>query len=136
MTTTSYQCNGITVHLPAAGKRKPLLMQYPGQTNEQPAWIVLTEKGELYADYNPEIGNAVSAAMWHGRDRYYGCSPHLKRPDVVKLLRLVAPLAALVYAGLSIVWDGNNMVGRLSETAIAAEREIEITINEFQDFLR
>lgn len=39
----------------------------PGQENPQPVTIHLNvETGELWANYNPEVGNSVDARAWHG----------------------------------------------------------------------
>ncbi|MFW6312573.1 MAG: hypothetical protein ACOC2N_01650, partial [Spirochaetota bacterium] len=47
----------------------PLYHQYDGQTTPQPAYLELTEDGEAWVDYSPEIGGAVPARVYDGRDQ-------------------------------------------------------------------
>jgi len=46
----------------------PLFHKYKRQTNAQPAYVTLTNRGTVYADYSGDIGNGMPFAVFHGRD--------------------------------------------------------------------
>lgn len=76
-------------------------------------------------------GDGVPESVWHGRRRRY----ELARGDAVLSLEALRALLAeggrlatlidRIIAGLSTDWDGSNMVGTLTDDAIAAEAELE-----------
>lgn len=120
----------ITVTVPDGNA--PLYMQYPGQYQPQDAFLEFdTETGELTADYNPEIGNAVRMSVYHGIDRRYSidrniCGESLKRimndPEVISLLERI-------YDGSETVWNGSNHVCRLTKDAEKAEENLQNLID-------
>jgi hypothetical protein len=102
-----------------------LLLRYPGQIDQQGAYIELdTKTGELSADYNAEIGNAVPMRNWHGITRRYTI-PALTATAANDVMVEITPLAQRVIDGTEIVWNGNNHVARLNDDAQQAEAEIE-----------
>ena len=100
-----------------------LLRVYQGQSNAQQAFIALDlEDGQLYADYNAEIGNSVPMSVGHGRTiRWY--VPALQANVMNRILREITPLAQQVLDGSEVERDGNN-VGTLNDTAQDALDEI------------
>lgn len=109
------------------GEFAPLFNRYPGQTGAQPAFIEMTEDGDVSADYSGEIGNAVPMHVWHGRTLRWSVPAAVKgealadfieQPDVYELL-------GRIHAGHSVEWDGSNHVGQLDEDAQSASDELE-----------
>jgi len=112
----------------ALTEKYELLCTYPGQTSPQGAYIELdTGTGEISAEYNPEIGNAVPMRVWNGITIRYGI-PLLTDEAANSLMEELQPLLERVYAGTETVWNGNNHVGRMDEDAAAAHGEIEQTL--------
>lgn len=101
------------------GEPAPLYCVYPRQTKPQPAYVELNEDGEVSADYNGEIGNAVPMAVWHRRTLRFDVSPRVGGDDLADFLESDAVVALLerIHAGHTVEWDGNNFVGRLTEDA-------------------
>ena len=109
----------------AARSCKQYRHTYPAQNRTQPAFFELTEgDNTIFADWDAEIGGAVPFSVFHGRDRRYYFSPNLKLSAVNRIGREIIPLLERVRAGMSIVWNGNNHVAKLTEDALCAEREI------------
>lgn len=104
--------------------------QYPGQYHVQPAHLELTEDGIARVTYNPEIGNAVPMAVWHGREKRWSVPAAMKLRDMRKLLKDATPYLNRVYVGMGERWDGNNMVGTMTEDALEAHHEITNLIDE------
>lgn len=97
---------------------------YQGEQSPQPCHIELDLRdGELSADYDAEIGNAVPMSVWHGIVRRWGI-PCVTAESANQLMRDIAPLAQRVLDGATIEWDGNNNVGVLTVDAQAAEEEL------------
>jgi hypothetical protein len=106
--------------------RGALRCQYPGQQQPQPVFAELDlETGELSTRYNPEIGNGVPMNVWNNRSMrfYFAGIPTVARANAA--MREVAPLAQRVLDGASVVWNGSNYVGRLTDAAEDAAEEIE-----------
>jgi hypothetical protein len=101
-----------------------LYCHYLGQTEPQPCFIALDlEDGELWADYDANIGNGVPMAVFHGRTLRYPIS-HLTANAANDLLDEAAPLAQEIIDGASIEWDGENHVGVLAEGASRAHEDL------------
>ena len=104
----------------------PLYAKYQNEILPQPAFVTLNvETGEVDADYNGEIGNAVPMNVWHGVVRRYNISNTLSSDQVANVLEEIKPLLERVLDGGSVEWDGSNWVGELTEDAEQAEQEIE-----------
>lgn len=102
-----------------------LFRQYHGQHEPQPAYIELGLQSEtLLADYDSEVGGASPASVHHGFDRRYPI-PLLTGKAANQAMERIRPLAERILADWEEVWDGNNMVARLGEDALAAEEAIE-----------
>lgn len=102
-----------------------LYAHYAGQIEPQTAYVALDEDGDVYTDYSGEIGNAVPAGVWHGKDlrfpvpaetNAYALNFWLREPEQMELLERI-------HAGNLIRWDGNNYVGRLDYDGEAAADE-------------
>lgn len=109
------------------GEPIPLYKLYPGQNQPQRAFVSLDEEGTVRAGINYEIGGAVPMDVWHGRTLRWSVSPYANGDSLADLLESdrVKELFERVYAGHEVVWNGNNMVGRLDEDAEDASEELE-----------
>ena len=97
---------------------------YQNELQGQPCHIALDlEDGQMWADYNAEIGSGIPASVYHGRTRWWGI-PCLTAAAANQLMADLKPLAERVLAGSEVEWDGNNNVGILNDDASAAEQEI------------
>lgn len=98
--------------------------QYAGQHRPQPCFVSLDcDSGTLSASYNPEIGNGVPFAVYHGREQRWSI-PALTADAANGLLSEILPFAERVVAGYERVWDGHNHVGQFSEDAEQAMESI------------
>lgn len=98
---------------------------YEGQTNAQPAEIVLEcESGRLVARYNPEIGNAVSGHRWHGRECAWDLDNSLSDAAVIEILEEIKPLCQEILDGYECVWNGSNNIGRLDDRATECDTHL------------
>ena len=101
-----------------------LFRHYQGQSGPQPCRVVLDlGDGNLSADYNPEIGDAVSASVWHGIIRTWTI-PTVTALAANQIMRDIAALAQRVLDGATVEWDGSNHVGVLTDDAAQAEQQI------------
>jgi hypothetical protein len=102
-----------------------LYCRYPSQSERQPCYVELDarDNGRLAAEHNPEIGNAVPFAVWHGHITRWAV-PVLRADSANALLAAIAPLAARVVAGYSATWYGSNSVALYDEDATEAIEEI------------
>lgn len=111
-----------------------LYRHYQGETQGQPCHIALDlEDGQMWADYNPEIGSGIPTSVYHGRTRRWGI-PCLTATAANQLMEDLKPLAERVLAGSEIEWDGNNNVGILNEDASAAEQEIYARLEDLSEY--
>lgn len=115
----------LTIQLPDAAEVAPLFKQYDGQAMPQPAYVELTEDGQVTADWSGEIGGALPMTVWHGRTRRYRVPSAIKGSGLRALVERIQPLLERVHGGHLVEWDGSNLVGRLSDDAQAAEEQIE-----------
>lgn len=116
-----------TVHIRKldAKNKAQLYCRYYGQNSPQPCYIALDlESGEMYADYNPNIGGGMGMREWHGIVRTW-VIPVLRASAANELMEEIADLAQQVLDGGEVVWDGNNYVGRLDDDARGASDSIE-----------
>lgn len=120
----------ITIKTDAADHRTegaPLYCEYKGQSKPQPARLCIKADGTVYASYNAEIGNAVSADIYHGRIQTVSLSPYCSGPALSNWLEDEETLALLkrIVVGMTEDWDGSNRRGRISEDACDAMDELE-----------
>lgn len=103
----------------------PLYKKYPAQTNPQEAYVHLDEDGVVTADYDPEVGGAVTADIWHGRTLRFSVSPYVRGDELKQFLESEKTRAMLekIHEHHEVYWNGNNYVGRLSKEA---EEEVEL----------
>lgn len=121
---------------PDATKKAPLWERYERQTREQPAFLELDpENGRVKFGVNPEVGppHGVPADVWHGVRMRWGAPSTLTGQACVDLFEELRPLLERVAAGHSVVWNGSNHVGRLTDDAQAASEAIEETLYKLRD---
>ena len=95
--------------------------------------VELDEDGDctISVDSRHSSDNGVPFAVWHRRTLQWtsessqGASAVVDRHALEALRDKIAPLIAIVSIGHSTKWDGNNMVGRLTDEAAEASDEIE-----------
>lgn len=103
-----------------------LYVRYDQQTQPQKSYIELDcETGEMIADYNGEIGNAVPESVWHNRRlRWYFPSPPTAK-TANKIMEQITPLAQRVLAGYDTDYDNQtNRQGHLADDAQRAADKI------------
>ena len=105
--------------------RRPLLYIYPQQQTAQPAYLYLDEGGQVFADWDGEIGNGTSERIWNNCDLRWPLHNELTGDQIAKLIEEVTPLLEIVYSGHTVEWNGNNNQGRLTPIAIAAVERLE-----------
>lgn len=113
--------------------RAPLYHRYDREINPQPAFVLLSEEGEVSADWNGEIGNGIPATVWHGRDLRFPVSPFASGSDLADFLERFdrgRVLLERIHEGHSVEWDGSNYVGHLDDDAQAAREELEAALQE------
>lgn len=115
----------------------PLYHHYPRQMEPQPAYLEMDEDGEISADWNGEIGNAVPASVWHNRTLRWDVAPAARDGVVDGWLdgtdEHLAALLARVHAGHTVEWDGNNHVGRLTDDACEASQDAQDYLTALRD---
>ena len=122
----------MTVKIISVKDDTELFCHYARQSEPQRCFIALDlEDGQLWADYNAEIGSAVPEAVWNGRTLRFP-APCMTAAGMNRLMDEIAPLADRVLAGSEIEWDGNNHVGKLDEDAQDASDEIERICDELE----
>ncbi len=109
------------------GEIAPLYCRYQGQTDCQGAYVQMNEDGIVSADYNAEIGWAVTFDVFHNRTLSWGVASRVRGDALADLLESdeMRALFERVHTGHDVEWDGNNNVGHLDYDARAASDEIE-----------
>lgn len=105
--------------------------KYDSQCNHQRAELVIdpeNDEAQLYVSYNPEIGGAITMHEYHHREFHIGFNCHLPLSSVNKMLTNCRQYAERVVAGYDTHWDGNNIVGVLSEDAVRALDAMELVV--------
>lgn len=117
------------------GEPAPLYHVYPRQTKPQPAYVELDEDGEVSADYNGVIGNAVPMAVGHLRTLRFDVSPRVGGDNLADLLEsdAVVTLLERIHAGHTVEWNGNNHVGTLDDDAQAAAEALTEALAGLED---
>ena len=115
----------IRISLPEG--KTPVLRQYDGQCQPQPAYIQIDADGFVFADYSGEIGNAIPMSVWHNVDRRIGLSPTVSGYALRQYMggEEFRALLERYYAGADDEWDGSNRVGKATDDALAALEQIE-----------
>jgi hypothetical protein len=108
-------------------KGTELYLRYPRQSAPQPCHVELDARGEgsLTASPDPVVGSGVPFDVYHQHVLRVALSRPLRADAANRLLAELAPLAERVVAGYSREWDGQNVVARYTDDAIAAHAEIE-----------
>lgn len=113
----------------------PIFNRYPGQHQPQPGVIEIdpdVREVEVFSD--PEIGNAVPEAVYHGRRLRVDCSPYVSAEGVRKWFEENRALFERVISGWSEhLNDQLNHSGRLTEDAGEAMSQLEWSAREIQE---
>lgn len=114
------------------GHVAPLYRRYPQQSQPQPAYITITEDGDVSAGHSGEVGDAVPMAVWHHRTLRVPVHAAMLGDALADLLESAEARALLerIHAGHSIEWDGSNHVGRLSDDARAALDDLHTLVRD------
>lgn len=123
----------ITIHTDnLRGHVAPLYRRYLQQSQPQPAYITITEDGDVSAGHSGEVGDAVPMAVWHHRTLRVPVHAAMLGDALADLLESAEVRALLVriHAGHSIEWDGSNHVGRLTDDAKAALDELTTLVRD------
>ena len=111
----------------------PLHSQYPGQSGPQPAYVEMTQGGEVSADFSGELGNGTPADVWQGVRLHWPVSPSVRGDALADLLRGDAlPLLERIYTGHRIHWDGSNNIGTLDADATDASESLQALLDAMQ----
>lgn len=106
--------------------------KYSTQCNYQQAELVIdpeNEEAQLYVTYDPAIGgNSMTMHEFHRREFHIGFDCQLPLSSVNKMLTNCRQYAERVVAGYDTHWDGNNIVGVLSEDAVKALDAMELIV--------
>lgn len=103
-----------------------LYHKYPGEHRPQDCYIEIDWRdGRMTAAYNPEIGNQVPLAVYHGHVQRFRI-PALKPAAVERLLEKLEPLAERAIDGYGVSCDiGGNEIARFDADSDIARREIQ-----------
>lgn len=115
----------VTDDLDALTEADALYCHYDRQINAQPAYLQLTAAGRVDAGYNPEIGDAMPADVWHGCTLRWTIPNTLTPAGVRQLVTELMPLLERVHAGHTDEWSGSNWVGQLTDDAQEANEAID-----------
>lgn len=120
----------ITAHsVFSSEERFPVYCKYPGQYQNQPAFIALDlETGEVDAGYSGEIGNAIPSPVFHGIVIRFPIRPESTADMITEMISSNLENFQTVLDGSSIEWDGSNYVGRLSESASDLVNEMQCSL--------
>lgn len=101
-----------------------LYRQYDNESAPQPCHLSLDIRdGQMSCGYSASTGNSVPMDVYHNLVLEAEI-PCLTADAANQLMNEVADLARTVLAGAGVEWDGNNHVGRLSDSADEAWDEI------------
>lgn len=106
----------------------PVHRHYKGQFEAQPARIYMDEEGRVWASYKAESDTSTMDEH-HGRTLTWEIPHNITGPSLDHLIQRISPLLNRVYLGHSIEWDGSNLVGDLSDDALAASEAIEAEVS-------
>lgn len=110
----------------------PLYEQYPGQINPQDAYITVDPvDGEMLADYNPEIGNAVPMDVWNGLVKRIPIPNTLKGKYVHPYMEEVRIRIEHACTGFESTWNGSNYVGYWPNWTQDLDYELESVCQEW-----
>ena len=110
-----------------------LYKQYPGQSGPQQALITLDPRARvLSASYDPEIGNATPAEVYHGNSLRFSCQllTGTAADDLMRSAEIQA-LATRICDGYTREWDGSNHVGSYTDDAVDARTYLADLIGTF-----
>jgi hypothetical protein len=109
--------NGITVKYPSGENDAPLYCRYDGECSAQPASIDFYPSRRLFtADFNADIGGAMSMDVFHGTCIEFPVDPLVERSHLEWMMRRLAEkFLPELLDEYSEEWDGSNDKGILTE---------------------
>lgn len=115
----------------------PMFRIYPGQSKPQPAYVSIDLKSTspilaLDADYDHEIGGAVTFDVYHGRVLQLSVEPAVDGEALKELLDSdgFLDLVQVVLDDSTVEWDGQNYVGQTGADADEALEEMQQMLDE------
>ncbi len=119
----------LTINRDYRGKKLPLYKKYPRQIHPQRAYLVLTEDGNLDANYTGEVGNAVPSDVWHHRTLRFQVPSTISADGLDKLIEDFLPIIQKIYNGHTVESNGNDLVGKLTIEASIALEDLEYALD-------
>jgi len=109
----------------------PVYNHYPVMAQAQPAFVELTDKGELRVDWLSDIDNASSFSeqVLNNQVFRWEIPNDLSGEGVNALMNDIKGFANKLHSGLTVEWDGQKMVRRLNDDAKNAFEQIKIICN-------
>lgn len=115
--------------------KTPLYCEYPNQYDPQSAYLYIsTDNGDVWFDYDAEIGGAVTSDVWHGRTIRVPITPFLTAKTLNNILidPKIIGLIEGVIAGHSENYNGSNYVGTLDDTAQSQLQQLERELLDYE----
>jgi hypothetical protein len=111
-----------------------LYHRYPKQDEPQDAYVELSLDGQVTANWNGEVGNAVPIDVWNGRRLRFSVSPYISGQALATFLQRDAlELLTVIYEGHSERRNGQNTVATLTPEARVACLELKRKLEELCD---
>lgn len=109
------------------GSIDTLYRHYPRQSDRQAVYLEADlDSATMTVRYDPEIGNAVTMDVYHGRTNRYGLIGTPTPEAANELMKDALPLVRRMVAGYETHWDGSNNVGRyITDDARVADDKLE-----------
>lgn len=113
------------------GESAPLYSKYPREFKPQPAYIEMTEDGDVSADYSGEIGDAIPMYVWNKRTLRWNILPSANGDSLADWLESaeISALLERIHDGHTVDWNGSNYTGHLDDDAQAASDELDRILN-------
>lgn len=116
-------------------QKTPLYRKYNSQYDHQSAYLHISpENGDVWFDYDAEIGGAVTSDVWHGRTIRVPITPFLTAKTLNNILidPKIIGLIEGVIAGHAENYNGSNYVGTLDDTAQSQLQQLERELLDYE----
>lgn len=112
----------------------PLFHRFQGEATPQPAYVTITDDGEVSADYDSGTDRGVPADVWNHKHLRWRVSNCVKGQSLTDFLRGDAlPLLERIHAGHLIGLDGSNRIGTLDDDATDASDSMRSLLEAMDD---
>jgi predicted transcriptional regulator len=104
----------------------PLYTHQPGELKPSPAYVLMDKDGHVTVETAPP-NSGWPIDVWHHRTIRWGVDPCVSGDALADFLESpeAQHLFGQVHAGHIIEWDGNNLVGNLSNPATEAAEKLQ-----------